>query len=144
MTDIFVCRAHLQRGRRVPVRLPRVQRDLCQACRARAPSHSGIRETHGTCGTECRRFSAPVSSSPNAEAAQNVLDQDISIARPVREDLSKPMQDRVLPLDVRQGIWERHFIDCEMQEGPEPLQLQIPRNKRNTLLVGDKIVDGEK
>lgn len=64
--------------------------------------------------------------------------------RPVREDLSQDKQDRVLSLKLRQEIWKVHFQDCALQKGVEPLQLQIPRDKRDTLLLGERMIDGER
>lgn len=75
---------------------------------------------------------------PNSDAVQKAPAQGMSIARPVREDLPQGLQDRVLPLNVRQAIWEEYFADCKIQEDAEPLQLQIPRNKASSLLIPDK------
>lgn len=89
---------------------------------------------------------AQPSPAPKPEAAPSRKPpaQDNPVVRPVREDLPQHMQDRILTLQLRQEIWKKHFQDCEMQEGAEPLQLQIPRNKRVELLVGEKIGDGER
>lgn len=83
----------------------------------------------------------PASAPPptSSYAAKNAPTQGIAIARPVREDLPQGLQDRVLPLNVRQAIWEEHFVDCEIQKDAEPLQLQIPRNKASSLLIPELI-----
>lgn len=67
-----------------------------------------------------------------------------SPVRPVREDLPQDQQDRVLSLKLRKEIWKVHFRDCALQEGAEPLQLQIPRNKRDSLLLGERMMDGQR
>lgn len=72
---------------------------------------------------------SPAQPPPDAETAQIATAQGNVVVRPVREDLPKDLQDRVLPLKVRQEIWEKYFPNCKKQEGTEPLQLQIPRNK---------------
>lgn len=103
-------------------------------------------------------FSSPAANPPpppaeNGGMAQGDLgdltesleDSEIiqSPVRPVREDLPQDQQERILSLNLRQEIWKMHFRDCALQEGAEPLQLQIPRNKRDTLLLGGRIMDGE-
>lgn len=86
------------------------------------------------------------SAAPKAEAApvRKPRAQDKPVVRPVREDMPQRKQDRVLPLELRQELWARNFQDCEMQEGAEPLQLQIPRSKRDTLLLGKLFLNGER
>lgn len=81
---------------------------------------------------------------PEAAPARKPRAQDKPVVRPVREDMPKPKQDRVLPLKLRQELWATHFQDCEMQEGAEPLQLQIPRGKRDTLFFGEMGSDGDR
>lgn len=111
-----------------------------------APEHIRIMESHEQ-ATETvagpSSSATPARSPPDVEIAQEVPAQNNPVARPVREDLPKAVQDRVLPLKVRQDIWEKHFPNCEKQDGAEPLQLQIPRNKTSSLLVGRIESDGQ-
>lgn len=83
----------------------------------------------------------PASPPPprNGDAVQNPPTQDMSVTRPAREDLPQGLQNRVLPLTVRQEIWEKHFADYKAQEDTEPLQLQIPQNKAFSLLIPEII-----
>lgn len=70
--------------------------------------------------------------------------------RPVREDLPENTRDRVLTLKERQLIWDHYFENCPMQvqgddagiHATEPLQLQIPRQKRFRLL-GERVSDSQ-
>lgn len=73
---------------------------------------------------------------PKAQTAQVATAQGNVVVRPMREDMPKAWRDRVLPLKVRQEIWDKYFPNCKRQEGTEPLQLLIPLNQGLSLLVG--------
>lgn len=111
-----------------------------------APEHVRIAESQRQAGQAAAGpSSSPASThpSPNVEVAQEATAQGNLVVRPAREDLPKALQDRVLPLNVCQEIWEKHFPNCKKQEGTEPLQLQIPRSKTSSLLVGRIKSDGQ-
>lgn len=50
--------------------------------------------------------------------------------------MSEEMQEHVLTMEMRYELWETFLPNYTLQEGAEPLQLQIPRGKRR-LLVGE-------
>lgn len=82
-------------------------------------------------------------AAQKAAAAQKAPPKEKPIVRPVREHLAQNVRERVLPLKLRQEIWDEHFPNCQRQEGAEPLQVQIPSNKRSSLLIGQVLSNDE-
>lgn len=112
--------------------------------RQRRASTSVLRDDANRQWQERQEARVEAAPEPEAAPASKPHAQDRPVVRPIREYLPQDKQDRVLSLKLRQEIWKVHFRDCALQEGAEPLQLQIPRNKRDALLLGEGMVDGER